>query len=265
MKSQANFSVIFFRTMATCISRFKPSYVHFFWDSPKDQVWRKQIYTEYKDGRQQTKHEEYDVNALLKHCTEIIKSVTHVIGCKNYEKLGEEADDLIYAFCKQNRAEKVIIISSDNDFQQIPFMMDNVDLCCPNKIERYQRDTVDPVEIKCFMGEKGDNIPGYEQIGPVRARQLVLDPVKRSEFLKTNGDEIYTRNRKLIDLSLAPNLLENCKYIAEAMALPSKFDMKELNSVILKNKIKGLTSEVSRVILPYKFMEDARNAQSQKS
>lgn len=254
MKSEQDFSVIFFRFINCYFNKFKPKNVHFFWDSEKTEIWRKKIFSEYKDGRLQTKHTEHNVNEILSKCTESIISIVPNINCRNYKLNGEEADDLIYAFCKKKSPEKIIIISSDGDFRQIPFFYKNVDLYHPNADNIHPMEEINPIEIKCFMGEKGDNIPGYNKIGPVNAKNLVIDSSLRRKFFIKNGCETYLRNAKLIDLSLNPSLLENCLTVDILSSKKIKFDIEVLKEIIKDKKINGLSSEISRSILGFKFI-----------
>jgi 5'-3' exonuclease len=252
--------VILFRFLSSYIHRFKPRNIHFIWDCPKAQVWRKRILPEYKEGRDLThdgKHEQTRIDDSLERCTTILAEMVPHINARSYAIEKQEADDLIYAFCKQMNASKIIIVSSDGDFKQIPHQYKNVSIFNPlakdKQLFEHGMEDLDVVELKCFMGERADNISGYYQIGPVRAKILVENLKKRSEFFKENDIETYLRNRALIDLSLCPYLLKNMHYITEVISEDLKFDQTVLRSIIQKYKVRGLLGEYTRVILPFKL------------
>jgi 5'-3' exonuclease len=268
MAQQNDFSIIFFRFICSYVRRFKPSSVHFFWDSPKSEIWRKKIYPEYKDGREHSvKKEQFDIDLALEKLTNLIQELTPHLGCWSYLKDKQEADDLIYAFCKANLNQKTLIISSDKDFIQIPYMHHNVDCFNPmiKDNQMYRRTEEDPIDIKCFIGEKTDNIKGYFKVGPVTAGALTKDYNKRLKFLEERGWETYMLNRALVDLSLCPYVLSNIQHVQYVLAERPKFDIAQLQQVIQKYKVKGLSAEINNILLPFKFLkkiEEPQNANS---
>lgn len=185
-------------------------------------------------------------------CQEIINHV----GCKNYDYEGQEADDLIYAFCRLRRKDRILIISRDGDFQQIPYLFPNVDLFDPmcKEDDVWKVDDADPVDLKCFEGDTGDNIIGYDDIGPVRARQLVLEDDRRTNFFKTHGEEKFLFNRILVDLTLCPYVLQNLSYVDNILRSKTSFDIKKIHEIIIKHKVRGLAGSISSSILPFKFL-----------
>ena len=244
--------VIFFRFMASYIRQLKPSSVHFFWDDSRRNIWRTKIYSEYKGNRDLKDREKVD--SLLERHSEIVNEIIQVCGCRNYFVSKQEADDLIYAFCKQNLGSKMIIVSSDGDFRQLVYSFRDVQLYNPmGKDGRiYESDGVNPIEVKCFMGEKADNIPGYPGIGPVKSKKLVSDCDCRRKFLDDNGIGIYIRNKALIDLSLCPYTLRNMKVIINTIQKPVRYNVSEIIKIIQKYKVKGLLGEMSTSLLPFK-------------
>lgn len=251
---------IFFRFLCSYVHKFRPKQVHAFWDSPKDTVWRRKVMVEYKEERDishKGKYSHEDIEAELNRCTDVALRVLQYLNCRNYAKVGQEADDLIYAFCRQQRNSKMVIVSSDSDFRQISYYQNNVDIYSPlnNKNKEISEiETINPIEVKSFMGERSDNISGYHQIGPVRAAQLVSDYIKRMEFFDINGSDIYKRNMQLIDLSLNPHLLDNQMYISSVLARTPVFDQVLIRDIIQKYKVRGLMGEFNQVLIPFKFI-----------
>ena len=244
--------MIFFRFMASYIRQLKPASVHFFWDDIKHNVWRTRLYSEYKGNRDLKDREKVDT--LLERYSEIIRELVPVCGCRNYFVPKQEADDLIYAFCRQNLGNNMVIISSDGDFRQLVYSFRNIQLYNPmGKEERiYESDGINPIELKCFVGEKADNIPGYPGIGPVKGKKLATDSNYRNKFFGDNGVGVYIRNKALIDLSLCPYTLRNMKMIISIMQKPVKYDASGMIKIIQKYKVKGLMGEMSTSLFPFK-------------
>jgi 5'-3' exonuclease len=176
-----------------------------------------------------------------------------------------EADDLIYAFCTLNR-DPTIIVSSDQDLRQITYRMENTAIYNPlaKKQQVENRPKEDVVLIKSLMGDASDNIGGYYNIGPKRAAVLASDLKLRDEFFKSKkaiimvdgqpkvvGNEIFKRNRRMIDLSWCPEIGANCEYVEEKQMAPIQFDQRKVEAIIRKNKVRGLLADTSRYVLPF--------------
>jgi DNA polymerase-1 len=255
VNSHADFTVIFFRFLSTYINKFRPKSIHFFWDAPKETVWRRELYQAYKDGRV---HKVPEAEEYLRRSSQIIHDMVLNLNGRSYEFERQEADDLIYAFCKLNPRKKMIIISSDGDFKQISHYNQNIDLYNPlaKEIRIYDRsEDIDPVEEKCLVGDTADNIDGYVGIGEKRARQIVEDYKYRHELFTKQGSEIYDLNRKLIDLSLCPYISQNMIYVANKLSEDVKFSLPNITLIIQKYKVKGLSSEVTKTLLTFKSLE----------
>jgi 5'-3' exonuclease len=247
---------IFFRFINYYCQRFKPTNVLFFWDDKKEKIWRRKIYPEYKEGRSlsQGKYDPKLVENFLHNGEIIIKEMIKELGCRNFQGERQEADDLIYAFCKVYHGKKMIIISSDGDFKQIIYHFKHIDLFSPNNQEKkmYEVENEDPIEIKCLMGENGDNIPGYERIGPIKAKLITHDVNKKKELFEKFGEEIYWRNKVLIDLSICPFLLLNMKSIHNTMMENIEVNEKSLRDIIQKYKVKGMILEVPNLMQSFR-------------
>jgi 5'-3' exonuclease len=250
MRSGADFSVVFFRFIGKYVRQFQPQNVHFFWDAPKEELWRRKIAPDYKDGREHEHKEK--IERVQTVCRELIEC----LNGRNYYQDRQEADDLVYAFCRMHRTDRLLIISSDKDFRQIPHMYCNVDLWSPMSKDGqiHKVEALDPVEVKCFMGEKGDNIRGYMKIGEVNATRLATNPKQREEFFTVRSEETYRRNRALVDLTLCPFTLQNIRHIQTVLAKDLCYDAKKIIQIAQKYRVRGLTGEINRVLFPFKFL-----------
>lgn len=247
------------------LERFRPEEIHIFWDSRRDSTWRRALYPSYK-GNRSGKH---DVGDVLANLTEVCTLVFKNMGIKQYYKEAMEADDLIYAFCKINRHAPIIIVSSDSDLKQIPYNFSNVKIHHPLVKDRMFEETPtrDPVMHKCLVGDKSDNIGGYYGVGEVKATTLVENDQKRHEFLKSNktivekggkpvGISKLLENYKLVDLSLCPYVLDNMEYILSKQPKPIRFDLKKIRELISKYKLRGVTADIARYVLPFKKLTE---------
>ena len=252
-------AVILFRFISSYLSKHKSRAIHYFWDAPKEKIWRRAIYKEYKDGRDNShggKYDKYDIDEMLSRTCTILKEIADVTNSRNYMMDRQEADDLIFAFCRQNANDKIIIISSDGDFKQIPFLFRNIDIFNPlsKSGSILPKEEVDPVEVKAFSGEKSDNIDGYYGIGPVKATALATSYKKRQAFFETHGRKTFLRNRALIDLSLCPYLLKNMNYVTKIMSKDTYYCEEKIRNIIQKYKIRGLSGEITKSLLTFKFL-----------
>jgi 5'-3' exonuclease len=243
---------IFFRFIASYISRFAPKSVHIFWDAPRETLWRKEYYQQYKEGRI---HKILDLDVHISKSSVICKLLLEHLGCRNYEVNRQEADDLIYAFCRLKCHKKILIVSNDGDFKQIAYMFRNITLFNPLGKDNcfYEGvDEIDPVDLRCLTGEVGDNIDGYKQIGPIRAKKLILDDHNRQEFFDARGAEQYMQNRLLIDLSISPYVRDNMLYILKQLSMETKCDLKNVMKIIRENRVSGMLGEMSSSMMTFK-------------
>lgn len=251
------------------LNQFRPSYIHLFWDTPRKTVWRKQVLAEYKDNRDEISRDGEDTSQILNDLAESTMVLFNHMGIKQYYRTSMEADDLIFAFCKMNLGSKILIVSGDSDLKQIPYAYRNIDLHNPlSKRDIEPVPEYSPVIIKALMGDKTDNILGYDGIGKVRSRKLVDDYKSLKEFFDSPksvvkidgkkvhvGDQRFRDNLKIIDLSLCPDLIDNLIYVAERQSQPSKFNLDEIRAVISKYKMRGVTADLDRYVMPFKVLD----------
>lgn len=264
--------------LSNYLNKFNPEQIHVFWDSPRSNTWRKQIDPEYKEGRGGSKViDDNDVSKAISELTEIGLFLFKNIGIQQYYKDYMEADDLIYAFCRVNVNDDIVIISSDTDLKQITYRFPNVKIhshLSKTKAKFEPVPALDPVIVKCFTGDKSDNIAGYHRVGPVKAQILTEDLQKRREFFDSNkalarvgenievvGEQKFKENLLLIDLSLCPHLLDNMMHVFKRQFKPIKFDLDAVKLVVEKYKLRGVTADLSRYVVPFKKLcpEDEHN------
>ena len=219
-----------------------------FWDGPKSNHFRKEIYPAYKANRKKRMDDERfqsmmeQKNRISEYLEELFIRQCQFQYC--------EADDGIAYYCQITPKEEKTIISSDKDLiqlinkkvtQYLPRKKEYVKHDSMVKIGKQQIPVTNIVLLKLLTGDKSDNIEGISYLGektlfnlfPELAEkeinlEFVLD---RSKKLKdtTNknkkaiinilegvtksgerGDEFYKTNRRLVDLSI-PFLTEDAK------------------------------------------------------
>lgn len=255
------------------LDKFNPTNIHVFWDTRRDKTWRKAVLPNYKENRVDSpQRSDGDVDGTIVSLTESCTALFKDMSIRQYYKEGMEADDLIYAFCRTNRSSRIIIISSDGDLKQIPFNYQNVDIHHPlNKkgslIE--DRPTTDPVMYKALRGDRSDNIDGYHGVGDIKATLLAEDVRARQLFFESpkaiikDGDERpvvgskrFEENLRIIDLSMCPGLAENMTYIMRKQFKPVQFNLDNIRETISKYKLRGVTADLSRYVIPFKKLAE---------
>lgn len=254
MKNEYHPFVIWMRFVRMWIEKFKPSQIHVFWDCPKADVWRKKVLPEYKDNRDDNPHTA-EISDMLKRLEVTALDILPHLNVRLYIRDGQEADDLIYTACRLVTPEKAIVVSSDSDMIQLPWYMPNISCYEPRLNKIVDKPELNPVMQKALIGDPTDNIDGYRGIGEVKSANLLRDPKAMIEFLGVRGDKIYKRNLALIDLSLNPHRISNELYVYKVMAADTVFDKDAIQKCIMAHKIKGLTQEYSRSILPFKNLK----------
>lgn len=245
---------------------FKPDQIHIFWDADRKKTWRREICESYKSHRKnkpRLEEAQDKLGDLSPACISLFKEM----GFRQYYRSKQEADDLIYAFCRMNLSDEIIIVSSDGDLKQIPYRFRNVKVHNPLSKNRQIEPIpeVDPVIYKALTGDKSDNIEGYYLIGEVKATAMCKDHPALQEFLgsdkaiiKINGEKKivnekrFIDNLKIIDLGLCPELMQNMLYIIKTQSKPTSFNLAKIKRIVVKRKLRGVLGEIHRYISPFK-------------
>lgn len=268
-KSGYDLFVIYLRLLTYQVNKFRPASVHVFWDTPSENVWRRSLYPTYKEQRDDMfKRYDFDIKGGLKRQMTLAVEVLSTLNMRQYYKARMEADDLIYSFAVANPDKQILILSSDGDFRQVTYHHKHVDLFRPSISDDIDPiPEADPVIVKSLMGDKSDNITGYNQIGKVKAKVLALDNDARAKFFTSDkacvikedkkvvvGDSVFTLNKQMIDLSMCPHLSENSEYVKKKQQSAIEYNPTKLTEVAMKHKINGLLSEAPMLIPPFKSL-----------
>lgn len=241
--------VIFLRQFANWLTKFNPASLHIFWDAPRETVWRRKLLGTYKD-RSSSNYID-NLSEILKVNTEIAHEIFNVLNARQYEKECMEADDLIYAAATVMHPKQTLIVSTDSDLTQIPFMLSTSRVYDPHKAHVVPTPKYHPAYMKAIAGDKADSIKGYKGIGEKKGSMLIEDDQRLQVFLDERGRDRFNLNLLITDLSLNPKLLANRLYIRRVLGQSVNYDRDALTSVIKRHKIIGMDSEYADIIPPF--------------
>tara|TARA_R100000656_G_scaffold124285_1_gene102133 strand:+ start:5178 stop:6011 length:834 start_codon:yes stop_codon:yes gene_type:complete len=195
---------------------------------------RKELYPLYKANRaekyaDQTPEEEEDFQNFLgefQNTMTALKEKEHL----TIRYHGVEADDIAAVICLNKNVlglGTIWLVSSDKDWDLL--VKENIsrfstvtrkETTIENWDEHYDFDREYFLTFKCLTGDKGDNVPGVNGIGPKRASSLISDygdvfdimmnlPIEsRYKFMQNLnefGNEKLGLNIELMDLSYDPD------------------------------------------------------------
>jgi DNA polymerase-1 len=248
----------FLRMFFAFLKEKKPQYVAVVFDKP-GKTFRNTLFKEYKTQRKPAPDD-------LKVQIPVIKELLKLLGIPVLEVEGFEADDVIATLAKKfsEKGWEVYIYTPDKDMVQLltykgvriinPLTEEEI---TPEKVKK--KFGVEPYQIPSYLalvGDKVDNIPGVEGIGPKRAREILskfgtveeilknwenLPPSVKKYFAKVRREELE-RWLKLVKLRTDIDLNVN----------EEKLRIKKPNWEVLKEKLlslemKSLVKELDRL------------------
>ena len=189
--------------------------------------YRREILPDYKQNRkdkyaEQTEEEKQAFIDFFEEYEETLELLAEEYEVFRYK--GVEADDLAAHLVKKKKQyglEEIWLISSDRDWDLL--IQEGVnrfsyvtrkEVTIDNWKEHYNVSPEEYISFKCLTGDKGDNVPGINGIGPKRAEQLIRDygdamtiydnipldgKYKYIQELNSNG-EVLLKNYELMDL-----------------------------------------------------------------
>lgn len=200
----------FFKSLHMYLTRFESDEVYISFDNGHSPV-RMKLLPNYKGHR---KNISVDYESLQSQKAIIMKMLgmlrINYIFDKNNNTLYEGDDFLAYLAIKKFQSEKIILISSDKDFNQL--LNKNLRIYNPRKDEIIRLGNCkdlfgyhahETVEYLAMVGDISDDISGFPGIGPVKARKI-LDEGRIEKFIAQSKNKeylkIWRRNEQLIDL-----------------------------------------------------------------
>ena len=213
--------------------------------------FRNKIYSEYKANRGETPED-------LIPQFDLIKKSVEAFNIPQLELNGYEADDIIATYTKKAQKNNIrsLIISSDKDLMQL--VDEDVEMLDPMKnkkiginevIEKFGVGPNKVTQIQALTGDKVDNIPGAQGIGPKTALELIKE-FGDIEGLIKNADRIKQEKRKKIIKDSKENIRLSLKLVKlhENVTLPLA-----INKIIPYNKLDNDFEKINQFLLEQGF------------
>ncbi len=224
------------------IQRINPfaniSNIIFCTDCSRKNIWRREIYPDYKINRdlKDTTKDEFNFGKVFNYAKNIaIPGICDDFNCIKVSCDCAEGDDIIGILTNKlllDDNNKIIIISSDRDMIQlyqdrvtIVTVMGEIrepviDINKLTKSNLTKFSAADFLLFKILIGDGADNIPNIKNgIGPKKALNLVNNKEQLKKLLleDTIIRDSFIRNKKLISMNEIPNdvknlILENYEY-----------------------------------------------------
>ena len=199
--------------------KFRDKYGEMVIASDSGNVWRKQVFPNYKANRKESREKsDHDWPKIFEILSNIRRELKEHMPYKHLHIDTAEADDIIGVLVKKHHDQKILILSGDKDFIQLHNK--NVQQYNPVLNKFVGKDENPSIYIKehILKGDRSDGIPNVLSDDDVfiegrRQRPLTKKKIESwvNEVVMTFTEEEqknYDRNQKLIDLSLIPPELE---------------------------------------------------------
>lgn len=213
------------------IQEEKPKYMGVAFDE-RTPTFRHKDFTDYKAGRLRMPEELISQFPIL---FEMLES----LGIKRISLEGYEADDLIGTLSKigEDLGMEVKILTGDRDAFQLASEkvsiwytkrgVSDIDDINPQVIlERYGVTPGELIDVKAFMGDKSDNIPGIPGIGEKTALSLIKE-YKSLEGVYNNIDKINRKTLKERLLSYKEDAVLSKKLATIVRDIPLEIDIED--------------------------------------
>ena len=216
--------------------------------------WRRDYFPEYKFARRKSREKSpQDWDAIFLCLNKIKDELRDNLPYKFLEIYGAEADDIIGTLCSEY-SEEIMIISGDKDFIQLQ-KYPNVKQYSP--ITKKMINGVNPggyLKEHIFKGDTSDGVPNV--LSPDNTftdglRQKPLGKNKIASWMEHDFEDVapndevkrnYQRNRKLIDLTYAPEELS--MEIINTYKEASFGDRSKLLNYFIQKRLKNLTESI---------------------
>lgn len=223
--------------------------------------WRKDILKEYKANRAKGREESgLDWNAIFEHLHNLIKDLKTHFPYKVIKVDKCEADDIISTLCiRFHQKEKMLIISSDKDFQQLQ-RYPNIEQFSPFHKKFLSPETSAELHLTelIIRGDASDGVPNIKsdddtfvksEKRQTSIQKKWLEPILRDymnvDRYLTESEQInFKRNKKLIDLSEIPQELFDLIVKEFNDAKPAPYN--KIYDYLIENKLNNLIDKIEK-------------------
>ena len=189
------------KSVGYAIKMLNPTKVIIIFDGANGSSARKNLFPAYKANRNANRITNYSIFKSKDEELESIKNqverLIQYLKCTPTTIVsidGLEADDIIgylsNQFEKFDETKEVNIMSADQDFLQL--VTDKVSVYSPTKkkiytpkdiLNEYGINSTNFLNYKVLMGDKSDNIPGIDGLGPVKIKKLFPELLENKRIL----------------------------------------------------------------------------------
>jgi len=224
-------------------SLYRPTNTWICWDERLiyEPTPRQELFTEYKANRNKENNNNVYAN------NQILIEIFDSMGIRNFYPRRLEADDCVAYLCDALDGMKVVV-SVDKDFMQL--IKNDVVVYSPIKkvevtTENFEQHNDVSKEhfflFKCLRGDKSDNVPGIQGMGPKRIKRYIDGKFELTEEQQL----IVDRNKELFRLDKYKEDNEECDFYKQQCDQSSKLNWEqflnlceryELNSIITQKE-----------------------------
>ena len=273
----------FLKSIGYAIKITNPTKVIIVFDGEGGSNSKRNLYPEYKANRNKNRITNYSIFRSKEEETESINNqvsrLIQYLQCLPLSIIcvdGIEADDtigyLVGKFENFESTKEVTIMSADKDFIQL--VSDKVKVYSPVKKKIYKpKDVIDEIGVSCYnyinykilMGDKSDNLPGIEGLGPVKLLKLFpelsddsilnIDDILKKASVHLNEHKLYGSiierkhqleiNSKLMDLKTIPISDINIKQIQDSFNSPYELNTHTFIQMYINDKLSESIPNVS--------------------
>lgn len=204
--------------------KFKWSNLYLVQDCPREQIWRMNLFSSYKQNRTDKASKDFDPVVFVNSYNIIIPRMIKQYGLHLVSYPNAEADDVIAIIHSVVRSEnpdkRMIIITNDNDYLQL--LDDHTTILNSSLIELKKRFDEETLKVfgmwKSIRGDTSDNIPPIERkIGDKIAQKLAMNPQALQDKLSSPSvRQVFELNKQLVMFEFIPKeiragIIENWK------------------------------------------------------
>ena len=228
------------------LSKFRRDYGELVICNDSKNVWRKDFFPQYKKNRSdRQKKSKFDWGKIFNELHTIREEMKDVFPYRFVQVERAEADDIIAVIAKNfHHKEKIMIVSSDKDFQQLQ-RYPNVEQYSPSKKGILRCD--DPYDFlldHVVRGDSSDGVPNAisDDAVFVEGRRQTRLTNKKIQELKEVGfqqeNNFMERNQKLIDLTMVPDYIE--EETMKQMETEVSGDRSKILNYMMKYRLRSL-------------------------
>lgn len=195
-------------------------------DCPRKDIWRTNIYPEYKINRKaQVSNFDFNVNKVFAYAHNyLLPKIMEQFEAIKVQCKSAQGDDIIAVLAEKyvSNGKNIIIVTGDRDMVQLASDKITVithdgtvreprtelETILKNKNINCQITAKDFLLFKILVGDSSDDIPNIKSgLGPKRAFELVVNKQKLKKLLTEDkiAAQAFARNKKLIAMSEIPN------------------------------------------------------------